>query len=151
MARPHALAALVLLGACAPIVTIGARGKPVGGLELDEARVRCESKEACACASLGRFAAADNDAAGAESAFKKGCELGCADACSDWSELLLEAGRDTDKATKLALRSCEANGALCEKLAKRFEEGRGVPKDAEKARLVRVVACQQGVASSCAR
>jgi len=36
-------------------------------------------------------------------------------------------------------------------MAKRYEEGRGVPADAEKAKLVRAEACKQGVASACGK
>ena len=74
------------------------------------------------------------------------CRLGNAVSCRD------AAGNENDpEATAWFERGCEGGDALlCEHLADRYREGRGVPKDLKKAEEHLVDACAMGLDSACA-
>jgi hypothetical protein len=151
--RAFAWALALTLSACGPLVTIGTTGgRPAGPLELDEARSRCDAKEACACGAMGRFFVDQDKPAQAETYFARGCDRGCAEACADLSDLHLASSPPrVEHGIVRGVAACWIDPRFCEPLAARFSEGRGVPKDESEARRLRKRACSHGIEEACAR
>ena len=130
-----------------------------GGRPTDPRRARqlyevaCDHGLVASCSNLarlllyGRGGPADPIRAGR--LFARACEAGLATACMNLGVTYARLG-DESKAARAYDLACRARQArACHYLAQRYERGRGVPQDPERAHALYVRACWLGYGPAC--
>ncbi|RMG19755.1 MAG: sel1 repeat family protein [Deltaproteobacteria bacterium] len=133
----------------------GDRGRPV---EPKRARAlyaeACEAGLLAACSNLGRLLlygrGGPADPLRAGELFRRACEAGLPAACTNLGVTQARLGNE-EAAARAYEVACRARHArACHYLAQRYERGRGVPKDPERAHALYLRACWLGHGPACA-
>jgi uncharacterized protein len=146
--------------ACAGDVALGCRVAATGKAKIDLALLAkaCDAGDGAGCVELGIARLADKRAAGdAQYAFRRACYGGgSADGCA-WLGGLYVAGKGGLTASpkvgaQFLVKGCkDRSGKACHDLAELTRAGKGVAKDAARAKQLFAEACALGIATDCAK
>jgi hypothetical protein len=130
--------------------------EPQGDQAAAAFKKACDKGESSACVALGELyyqgLGVAKDAAAAPPLFEKACDAGDPVGCNDMGHALSDGAipRDSARAAAFYGRACNSKSSLgCFGLGLMLRDGRGVARDAAKAKALFKKACQGGVAAAC--
>jgi TPR repeat protein len=113
-------------------------------------RAACAGGDGAACYRAGKLAVESHDDKTGMELLRRGCDAGDGKSCTMLADCHGLKREQLDEQVRLYQRACDLrDGAGCYPLARLYEQGRGVPADAARARTLYERGCALGDFMSC--